>query len=363
MLPRTVMIIAGGTGGHVYPGLAVADYLRQHDVSIIWLGTATGLEARVVPGQGYRFITIQVSGLRGKGLLKLITAPFMVLKAILQSLSVLRQAKPDVVLGMGGFVSGPGGIAAWLSRIPLFIHEQNSIPGTTNRILALFAKVVMEGFPGTFKPGNRILTTGNPVRSEMFNVQDPVSRLSGSPDRCMRLLVIGGSQGARVLNKVLPETIQQLEGKVDIEIWHQVGDRNLAEAKSDYAKVNQSYRIRIEPFIEDMAEAYSWADLVLCRAGALTIAELCAVGIASILVPFPYATDNHQKKNAGYLSDNGAAVLIDEGDLQASILAKLLTEISGARNRIFEMAIAARKLARPGATRAVADVCMGVTYG
>ena len=351
--------MAGGTGGHVYPALAVADYLRRHDVKVTWLGTANGIESRLVPDNGYSLIVIGVSGLRRKGVRKLLVAPFMILTALVRALIVIRRIKPDAVLGMGGFVSGPGGIAAWLSGVPLYIHEQNSIAGLTNRLLAPFAKLVMEGFPDTFKRRAKVRSTGNPVRADLIALAEPEQRLQQRDKHCLHLLVIGGSQGARVFNEVLPAALGRLKGKVKIEVWHQTGERNYADAVQNYAPVRDLYQLRIEPYINNMADAYSWADIVLCRAGALTLAEICAVGIASILVPYPYAVDDHQTVNAGFLTRRECAVLVPEAELEDRKLADILNEFASAGEKLMHMARSARQLARPDATRVVGDICMG----
>lgn len=359
---KSVLIMAGGTGGHVYPALAVADYLRQHTVTVVWLGTRQGIESRLVPARGYQLLTIGISGLRGKGIWKWLKAPFMILVAVVNAYYIIRRMKPDVVLGMGGFVSGPGGIAAWLAGIPLYIHEQNSILGLTNRMLALLADAAMEGFPGTFTPKVHAQTTGNPVRAELIALPDPDQRLR---DRCngpLHLLVIGGSQGARVFNNLLPTALTHLDETVKIDIWHQTGERNYAAARENYAAVKTSCQVRIDPYIDDMAAAYSWADIVLCRAGALTIAEICTVGIASILVPYPYAVDDHQTNNARYLSERGAAVLLAEAELKEQKLAALLSEFNRTRDKLLRMARSARQLAKPEATRTVGDLCLGGAY-
>lgn len=350
--------MAGGTGGHVYPALAVAEYLRGKGVPVLWLGTATGLEARVAPEKGYGLFTIRISGLRGKGILRWLSAPFMLLMAIIQATHILLRTRPGIVLGMGGFVSGPGGVAAWILRIPLYIHEQNSIAGLTNRLLAPMAKIVMQGFPGTFKTGARIRTTGNPVRSELNLLPGPEQRLSGRKHDSMRLLVLGGSQGARILNEKVPAAFSYLQEDMNIQVWHQTGSRHFIKTKASYDPLLQGHQIRIDPYIDDMGEAYGWADLVLCRAGALTIAELCVVGVASILIPYSYAADDHQTANARRLSDKGCAVLIPEPELEEKRLALLLCEFSRARKRLLEMAQRARKVALPHATREVGNLCM-----
>lgn len=359
---KSVLIMAGGTGGHVYPALAVADYLRRHGVTVTWLGTANGIESRLVPDNGYQLIVLGVSGLRRKGVRKLVTAPIMIVTALVKALSVIRRIRPDAVLGMGGFVSGPGGIAAWLSGVPLYIHEQNSIAGLTNRLLAPFAKIIMEGFPHTFRPRAKVRSTGNPVRPDLAALAGPEQRLQQRDGHCLHLLIIGGSQGARVFNEVVPATLGRLDGKIEIEVWHQSGEKNYADAVRNYAPVQALYQLRIEPYINNMADAYSWADIVLCRAGALTLAEICAVGIASILVPYPYAVDDHQTVNAGFLTKHECAVLIPESELEESRLAEILSEFAGAREKLIQMARSARQLARADATREVGDICMGVVY-
>lgn len=356
---KSVLIMAGGTGGHVYPALAVADYLRQHAVAVTWLGTRSGIEARIVPANGYPLIVTRVNGLRGKGLWRLAAAPFMILAAIIGTLFIIRRVKPDAVLGMGGFVSGPGGIAAWLSGIPLYIHEQNSILGMTNRFLAPFAGIAMQGFPQTFRPGTKVRTTGNPVRAELTDLAEPEQRLGKRDGNCLHLLVVGGSQGARVFNEVLPATLRLLQGKVNIAVWHQTGERNYPATIDKYTPLRESFNLRVEPFIDDMAEAYNWADIVLCRAGALTLAEICAVGIASILVPYPYAVDDHQTANARYLSEHGCAVLLPETELEEGKLVGILSEYATAGEKLLHMAKLARELARTNATRLVGDICMG----
>ena len=359
---KSVLIMAGGTGGHVYPALAVADYLRQHAVTVVWLGTSHGIESRLVSARGYQLLTIGISGLRGKGIWKWFKAPFMILAAVINALFIIRRMKPDAVLGMGGFVSGPGGIAAWLSGIPLYIHEQNSILGLTNRLLAPLADAVMEGFPGTFTASTHVHTTGNPVRADLQALPDPEQRLRDRVTGPLHLLVIGGSQGARFFNDLLPAALTCLDANVQIEIWHQTGECNYTRAKENYAAIKTSCQVRIDPYIDDMAAAYTWADIVLCRAGALTIAELCAVGIASILVPFPYAVDDHQTTNARFLSEQGGALLFSEAELEAQKLVAVLSDYSLARDKLIQMAKSARQLAKPDATRTVGDICMGGAY-
>ncbi len=347
--------MAGGTGGHVYPALAVADYLKAQGQPVKWLGTETGLEARVVPESGYALLTINVGGVRGKGLIKKLLAPLVIIRAVFQALIIFMKHKPAAVLGMGGFASGPGGIAAWLLRIPVCIHEQNAIAGLTNKILLPFAKVIMEAFPSTFKYKGIIHSTGNPVRREILNVSPPDVRYKKSAREC-NLLVIGGSLGAKRLNETVPLALAGLDNEVSLNVRHQSGARHIENAKQSYLKAN--IKAEVTAFIDDMAEAYSWADIVLCRAGAMTIAELSIVGVASILVPFPYAVDDHQTANARYLSDESCAILIQETDMSAETLSRVLLELYSSRDRLVAMAEKARSLGKPQATEMVAGLCM-----
>ncbi len=355
------MIMAGGTGGHVYPALAVADELRGNGIEVIWLGTRAGLEARVVPGAGIPIEFICISGLRGKGVLAWLLLPFKLSYAVLQSLRVVMKHRPATVLGMGGFVTGPGGLASWLSRTPLLIHEQNAVAGMTNRWLARFASAVMEAFPGSFPASVATLHTGNPVRREITQVQAPEQRLAvhrseQSDQGRLRLLVLGGSLGALALNSVLPEAIKGISEDHRPDVWHQAGVRNIEAARAAYG--HAGVHARVDPFIEDMAEAYAWADLVVCRAGALTIAELAAVGVAAILIPFPHAVDDHQTYNADYLVRADAAMLVPQAELTPPGLGKLLEEFISQPQRIVAMACAGRDLAMPEATATVAQYCM-----
>ncbi|MEQ1439913.1 undecaprenyldiphospho-muramoylpentapeptide beta-N-acetylglucosaminyltransferase [Fontimonas sp. SYSU GA230001] len=349
------MIMAGGTGGHVYPALAVADYLRERGHQVVWMGAPDSFEARVVPPHGIPMQYVCVSGLRGKGLLKLLQAPLQLLRAILQALAILRRERPDAVLGMGGFAAGPGGVAAWLLRRPLVVHEQNAAAGLTNRWLARLARCVLEAFPGTFRDAQ---TVGNPVRAGFAAVPAAAQRLEheGAP----RLLVVGGSQGAKALNEQVPRALALLAPAQRPEVRHQAG-RTLDIARRAYAEVG--VEARIESFIDDMPGALAWADLVVCRAGASTIAELSAAGVASLLVPFPFAVDDHQTRNAEYLVNAGAAVLLPERDATPAQLAALLRELLGDRQRLRRMSEAARAAAWPDATARIADVCLQFADG
>jgi UDP-N-acetylglucosamine--N-acetylmuramyl-(pentapeptide) pyrophosphoryl-undecaprenol N-acetylglucosamine transferase len=353
--PRPVLIMAGGTGGHVFPALAVAAELTKLGVPVAWLGTDQGLEARVVPAAGYPLTSIRVSGLRGKGLPRVFFAPFMLTLALLQALRVFLRLRPLAVLGMGGFAAGPGGLIAWLLRRPLLIHEQNSVPGLTNRLLAPLARVVIEGFPGSMPASRHAVAAGNPVRAGIAALTAPEARFAGRSGT-LRLLVIGGSLGAQALNRVVPQAIGRLPADIRPEVHHQTGQAQVAGVQQSYRELG--CEARVEAFIEDMAAAYAWADLVVCRSGALTVAELAAAGVASILVPYPHATDDHQTGNARYLADVGAALLMPQTTLSEEWLAGTLTRFAGHRETLLAMARRARELARPDAARRVALLCL-----
>ncbi|MBI2384215.1 MAG: undecaprenyldiphospho-muramoylpentapeptide beta-N-acetylglucosaminyltransferase [Gammaproteobacteria bacterium] len=343
-----VMIMAGGTGGHVYPALAVAHRLREQKHDIVWMGTPDSFEARVVPQHDFPIEFVRISGLRGKGLLKLLLAPFLLLRAIADAWTILERQRPDVVLGMGGFASGPGGIASWLLKRPLAIHEQNAVAGLTNRWLARLARRVLQAFPNTFANGK---TVGNPVREAVAAVPPPESRLWGRKGP-LNVLVVGGSQGARALNEIVPEALCLIPVEERPNVRHQAG-RTLAAAKARYEKLGLD--VPLTAFIEDMASAYAWADLVVCRAGASTVAELAAAGCAAVLVPFPAAVDDHQTRNAEYLVRAGAAILIQERHLTPQKLADTLRMLNADRTRVLAMAAAARRAAWPSATDAIVE--------
>jgi UDP-N-acetylglucosamine--N-acetylmuramyl-(pentapeptide) pyrophosphoryl-undecaprenol N-acetylglucosamine transferase len=352
--PVRILVMAGGTGGHVFPALAVADELRARGVEVSWLGTRRGLEAEVVPKAGYPIDYISIAGLRGKGLWSWLAAPFKLLQALRQALGVMRLRRPAAVLGMGGFVTGPGGLAAWLSRRPLLIHEQNARAGLTNKLLAPLAARVMEAFPGTFAAKYRALHTGNPLRRDFL--QGEAKADHAGP---LRLLVVGGSLGAARFNEVVPQALAALALAARPEVWHQAGKRNLEAARAAYAAAG--VEARVEAFIDDMAAAYQWSDLVLCRAGAMTVAELAAAGVAAILVPYPYAVDDHQTANAHYLADRDAALLLPQPQLSVEGLVSLLKDLTPTRLRA--MGEAARRLALPAATARVAEACLEVAHG
>ena len=345
-----VMILAGGTGGHIFPGLAVAQALREQGAEVSWLGADGGMETRLVPPHGIAIDTIAVKGLRGKGVATLLGAPLRVLRAVRDAARVLRLRKPDAVVSFGGFAAGPGGIAARIAGIPLLVHEQNRAAGLTNKVLAKFARQVMVGFPQTFV--GEVLV-GNPVRAQIAQVAPPAQR-DFAHGGALRLLVLGGSQGARALNNAVPQAVAALGLPVDV--LHQAGEKMLDEARIAYA--GAGVEARVEPFIADMAAAYAWADLVVCRAGALTLAELCAVGVGSVLVPFPQAVDDHQTRNAEYLVERGAALLLKQDDALAARLGDVLAELTGDPGKRRAMADAARALARPDAAQRVADAVL-----
>jgi len=355
----TVLVMAGGTGGHVFPALAVAERLRAEGVTIAWMGTPDHLEAELVPGAGFDFHAVPVPALRGKGAWRLLWAPFALLRSIAAAFGAVRRIAPDLVLGMGGYAAGPGGVAAWLLGRPLVVHEQNSVPGVTNRMLARLATRVLEAFPGSFPRGRGARHTGNPVREDVAAIAPPHERLAGRRGP-LRLLVLGGSQGARVLNEIVPVAIGALADPGIVEIRHQAGTRHVDDTRERYARAG----VDVTPvgFIEDMAAAYGWADLVVCRAGAMTIAELACAGAASILVPFPHAVDDHQTKNARYLADARAAILVPQSELDPPRLGGLLAELHAARDRLLEMALAARRLAVPDAAQRVADCCRELAH-
>jgi UDP-N-acetylglucosamine--N-acetylmuramyl-(pentapeptide) pyrophosphoryl-undecaprenol N-acetylglucosamine transferase len=349
---RPVLIMAGGTGGHIFPGLAVAEVLRAQGVPVAWLGASGGMETRVVPAHGIELHTVTVGGLRGKGLKTRLLAPLMLARALLASLRVLRRVRPRSVLSMGGYVAGPGGVAARLTGAPLLVHEQNRVAGYTNRKLAGFAKRVLAGFADALPNGEWV---GNPVRASIAALPLPAERFAARAGR-PQLLVLGGSLGARALNLTLPQALALIPPGQRPIVRHQCGSRGLDEARAAYAQAR--VEAEVVPFIEDMAAAYGWADLAVCRAGALTIAELTAAGLGAVLVPFPYAVDDHQTGNAQALVEAGAAELIQERDLDAQQLAQRLAALLADRRPLSAMAEAARTQAKPDAAETIAAACL-----
>jgi UDP-N-acetylglucosamine--N-acetylmuramyl-(pentapeptide) pyrophosphoryl-undecaprenol N-acetylglucosamine transferase len=349
-----VLIMAGGTGGHIFPGLAVADVLQRRDIPVRWLGAEGGMESRSVPEAGIELDQVTIAGLRGKGLNRWIRMPFMLLRAVWQARGLLEANRPECAISFGGYAAAPGGIAAWTKGIPLLVHEQNRIPGLTNRLLARISRRILQGFPETFPADMSPVDCGNPVRREVAALLEPQSRLAGRTDP-VRVLVTGGSQGAQVLNLVVPEALKMLHSSVVFEVRHQAGAKRVDEARTAYAAVGLS--AEIIPFISDMAEVYEWADLVICRSGALTVAELAAAGVASVLVPFAHAVDDHQTRNAEYLADGGAAVILPQDALNPRQLALTLEPLLSDRDELLSMACSARRLAIPGAAEKVVEAC------
>lgn len=358
MTAARILIMAGGTGGHVFPALAVAHELKARGAEVSWLGTRRGLEAEVVPAAGLPIDYISIAGLRGKGMAGWLLAPWRLSVALMQALRVLSRRRPTAVLGMGGFVTGPGGVAAKLSGLPLIIHEQNAIAGLTNRLLARIADQVLEAFPGAVG-GEKVQHTGNPIRSDIVQLADPAERYAMRQGP-IRLFVLGGSLGAMVFNETLPKALALLPDAMRPEVRHQTGKRNLELTRQRYSE--GGVEAELLPFIEDMAGAYAWADLVLCRSGALTVSELAAAGLPALLVPYPHAVDDHQSANGRFLADAGAAELLPQSTLSAESLAAVLKgyceEPTRGRERLLEMAQRARQLAKPEATQRVAEICI-----
>ncbi|MBI3522900.1 MAG: undecaprenyldiphospho-muramoylpentapeptide beta-N-acetylglucosaminyltransferase [Betaproteobacteria bacterium] len=349
---KTLLIMAGGTGGHIFPGLAVADAVREAGWQVIWLGNPDGMEAKLVPRRGYTMAEMRFSALRGKGILRKLMLPFNLLRGFWQALRELKRIRPDVVLGMGGFISFPGGMMAVLKGFPLVVHEQNSVAGMANKVLARIAERVLTGFPDVLRKG---VWCGNPVRADIAALPPPQQRFLNRSGP-LHLLVVGGSLGAQTLNETVPKSLALLPEEERPQVVHQSGAKRLDALRKNYAQAG--VQANCVAFIEDMAGAYEWADLVICRAGALTIAELAAVGVASILVPFPHAVDDHQTANARFLANAGAAIVLPENELTAEKLA-LLRKLS--REQLLQMAEKARALAKPDATAVVAEICMEAT--
>ncbi|MGO2135928.1 MAG: undecaprenyldiphospho-muramoylpentapeptide beta-N-acetylglucosaminyltransferase [Marinobacter sp.] len=364
---RRFLMMAGGTGGHVFPALATARALEAKGHEVHWLGAIGGMEERLISDTGIPLSLIHISGLRGKGKLALIMAPFRLMRALGEAFTVMRRIRPDCVVGMGGFVTGPGGVAAWLTRTPLVIHEQNAIAGMTNRILVRFAKSVLEAFPDSFGPDVITRCTGNPVREDLASLPEPEQRMAereGGQDEqncALRVLVVGGSLGAQVFNQQLPEAMAMLPKQERPLILHQCGEKHVEDAQASYRQ--HGIEADVQPFIKDMAKAYRWADIVLCRAGALTVSELCAAGIGAVLVPFPHAVDDHQTKNGQQMVNAKAALLIPQSQLTPVVLAETLGDLAKDRARVMDMAKAARTLARPDATERVVNYCLEATNG
>lgn len=351
---KSVVVMAGGTGGHVFPALAVAESLRARGVRIHWLGTRAGIEAELVPARQFDMTYLDVSGVRGQGLARLLLAPFKIVRAVVAAMRVLRAVEADCVIGLGGYVTGPGGIAARLLGKPLLIHEQNAVAGFTNRQLSRMATRVLEAFPGAFPASQKVVCVGNPVRPEIAGLPAPEQRFAAR-DGALRVLVMGGSQGAVALNELVPAALAILASQVELDIRHQAGKKNTEKAAARYRDVG--VKAEILPFINDMAGIYGWADLVICRSGALTVSELAAAGVGSVLIPYPFAVDDHQTANARYLSDAGAALLFSQQGLTAEQLANALRPLMN-RPALLDMAIKARAKAQPESTDTVVAACL-----
>jgi len=351
---KTALIMAGGTGGHVFPALATADCLRKQGVNVHWMGTERGIESRVIPEAGIPLHTIDVQGVRGKGRLSIILAPFKLIKAVSQAIAVVKQVNPDVVLGMGGFASGPGAVAAKLMGVPLVIHEQNATAGMTNKISAKIANRVLEAFSGAFGQRSNVEQTGNPVRGDILNLPAPEERFTQRTGP-IRLLVVGGSLGAKAINEIVPAALSVMPVEQRPEVWHQTGKQHIDDTRALYKE--HGLAGRVDAFIERMDEAYGWADIVICRSGALTVSELAIAGVPALLVPFPFAVDDHQTANAHYLEKVGAATIIQQKDLTVDDITKLLTEKTD-RLHLLDMAKKARAVGKPTASQRVADICL-----
>ncbi|CAM3551393.1 undecaprenyldiphospho-muramoylpentapeptide beta-N-acetylglucosaminyltransferase [Parendozoicomonas haliclonae] len=351
------IVMAGGTGGHIFPALAVADELKKQGFRIHWLGTRDGMEADLVPKYGYDITFMPVKGVRGNGLKALVQAPFRVALSLWHAVRVMKREKAVAVLGMGGFVSGPGSVAAWLLRKPLVLHEQNAVLGLTNKIASLFATKKLEAFPGAFPAKDKAICTGNPVREMIVPASDR------NTDGALRLLVLGGSRGAVAINEIVPKALARLNGQGDkpvVEVRHQTGAANHEATQKNYEQLGVTGRV--DPFIDDMAAAYGWADLVLCRSGALTVAELANAGKPAVLVPYPWHKDQQQLKNGRYLADNGAAVILEQKAMTEDSLCELLLSFANDRQKLVDMANKAQACAHPNATQTVAKYCREVAH-
>jgi UDP-N-acetylglucosamine--N-acetylmuramyl-(pentapeptide) pyrophosphoryl-undecaprenol N-acetylglucosamine transferase len=352
-MSRSIMIMAGGTGGHIFPALAVAEHLRGQGWNVIWLGVRGGMEERIIPARGYAMAWVRFAGVRGRGPVAFALLPFNLLVAFWQSARAIFAHRPDMVLGMGGYVSFPGAMMASFLKRPLVIHEQNSIAGLANRVLAKLADRVLTTFPNAFGEATAVIWTGNPVRQEIVAMSPPENRYASRAGQ-MRLLVVGGSQGAQALNTVVPEALALISANARPRVLHQAGAGHSDPVSSRYQELGVA--AEVVPFIDDMAARYAETDLIICRAGATTVAEIAAAGIASVLVPYPHSVDDHQTINARFLADHGAALLIPQRELTAQRLAEVVAGLN--RDRLVGMAQAARAVGRPEATRKVAEVCM-----
>lgn len=353
MTKKRLLVMAGGTGGHVFPGLAVAKALQQQGWQIHWIGTADRMEAQLVPQYDFDISFIDIAGVRGNGVKRLIAAPFRIAKSVLQARTIIRRFRPDVVLGMGGFASGPSGVAAWLSGVPVVLHEQNAAAGLTNRLLAKIAKTVLMAFPGAFAKGQLV---GNPVRDDVLALHEQKYNLTGK----MNILIIGGSLGASVLNKIVPAGLAELPQQ-QFSVIHQVGKGNQAAVQQAYIDANVTAELMVTDFIDDMAKAYGQADVIICRAGALTVSEVAVAGLPAIFVPLPHAVDDHQTKNAQALVNAGAARLLPQTELNADVIAEQLQAWLEDKKQLKHMSDAAKSAAMLDATTQVVNACKALS--
>ncbi len=351
-----VLVMAGGTGGHIYPALAVAKDLQQRGYRVRWLGSVGGMEQELVSREGLDIDLLPVSGVRGKGKLALLKAPFVILKCVLRALKVLRDHQITLVLGFGGFASGPGGLAAAMSGRKLMIHEQNAIAGMTNRMLAKVADIVCEAFPGAFAPNPKVHTVGNPLRQSLLNLHDQnaVEKDYRSSDTALKLLIVGGSRGAQVFNHELPKLLAEVMQINSLKIMHQTGKGNRQSVEEAYQSLGLD-NVSINEFIHDMDRAYAWADVIICRAGALTVSEVAVMGLPAIFVPYPYAVDDHQTQNAESLANNGAAVVIQQDDIKSIV--SVLNEWLSNREQLASMSEKAKQLAVVNAKEQIVAYC------
>ena len=351
-----LMVMAGGTGGHVFPALAVAHALREQGIDITWLGTKRGLEAKVVPANNIDIEWITIEGLRGKGVTDLILAPFNLMRAMWQSARVIRKVKPDCILGMGGFVAGPGGLVAKLLGCKLVVHEQNAVAGLTNKYLAKIADRALTGFPQVTGMPKRAKWIGNPVRDSISMVGQTVKNQAEPIDSTINILIVGGSQGAHSFNKKLPAMLSELVN-TQISVWHQSGRKRAKSVMNAYKRVGMS--AKVTEFIDDMATAYQWADLLICRAGAMTIAECCAAGKPALLIPYPFSAGDHQIKNAEVMVNVGAAKMLMNEQIDDVVLLETLAGLLSNKQRLVDMGKQARTLYKPDALQHVVHVCKG----
>jgi len=349
-----VLIMAGGTGGHIFPGLAVADRLRHRGINVRWLGARGGMECQRVPAAGYPIDVVDITGLRGKGAVRWLLMPWKLLRAVFQAFRLLGMQRPSCAISFGGYAAGPGGLAARLRGIPLLVHEQNRIPGMTNRVLAKLSDKVLQAFPGTWAGQFDAETCGNPVRKSVVDLETPGLRMDGR-EGPVRVLITGGSQGARALNLTVPSALANLSGQQEVHVRHQSGKGQATNTREAYLAAG--VKAEVTEFIDDMAAAYGWADIVVCRAGALTVSELAAAGVAAVLIPFPYAVDDHQTRNAEFLVEVGAAVLMPESAMDEKTLAEALEPLVSDRKTLLAMAQKAREVSVPDSADRVAALC------